>query len=743
MKNKSTWIARGLICAMLCFTLQPASVFAAENDAAAAASVVEEESAAVSANDAAATDSISTEGDIQEDAGAADNQTDAVSEDQDAKSTGSVNTAADDSSETETDEEYDTVTDSDDASEEDSPAETDLDSDEETEEETEPVQILVNGTERTVRAVTDLEAASLRVAVWSQTNAQDDIKWYTMTQQEDGSWTAAIKTNILQHSGNCFAHVYTNDNVFVGAATFTVTEEEISQNIIEITGSGSTRTASVSLADSSSAGVKVAVWSQTNAQDDIKWYTMKKQADGTWSVIIKLSNLKHTGLCYAHFYTTDNQWVGGTTFQVTSEDLPVNSVEVTKSGSDYIVTAATAENASSLKVAVWSKTDAQDDIVWTKMKQQDDGSWTSTVNLKKIMSFGTCYAHVYTSKNVFIGGTSFEVTKDELSQAKVSITGSGSTRTAKVDLDGTSISGVKVAVWSATGGQDDIKWYTLSKKSDGTYRTTIKLSNLKHTGSCYAHFYTSDNKWIGGTTFTVAEDDIPDNEITISGSGTSRSVTVTTAGSYSNAAIAVWSATGGQDDIKWYSLTKKSDGTWTGSISLTNLSHSGSVYVHCYANSNAVFLGNTTFTVSTEDYNNSRDAAAVQAANVLKTISNDLQSAFNWSASLTYVTMEESPSVASSWYAQYGFTNKKGNCYVMAATFYYLAKQLGYDAHHVHGGIASASGGLINHSWVEIDINGSTYVFDPQYHNQKGYGGYYFTYGTSGTWRYSNVVRYN
>ncbi len=730
MKRKNVLFAKGLIAAMAICTLQPAAVMAAEAD-----TVIEAE-ADPAAESTESTDTVISVSDADETADSAAEITEAETDSE---------TAADASDETVQDEESDNsdaVADDSEDTEDDGDTVSDESDEEEAEETAEPVQVIESGSQKTVTAVTDLEASYLKVAVWSQTNAQDDITWTKMTQQEDGSWTTVINTAKLQHSGNCFAHVYTNNNVFIGAATFTVTDEEISQNIIEITGSGSTRTASASLADSSVSGVKVAVWSSTNAQDDIKWYTLKKKSDGTWSTTIKLSNLKHAGLCYAHFYTTDNQKIGGTTFTVSSDELPVNSVQVAKSGSDYVVTATTAESASSLKVAVWSKKNAQDDIVWTNMKQQSDGSWTSTVNLNKIMSPGTCYAHVYTSKNVFIGGTSFTVTQDELSASKVSITGSGTTRTAKADLGGTSVSGMKVAVWSSTGGQDDIKWYTMSKKSNGSYQSTIRMINLKHSGKCYAHFYTTDNTFVGAVTFTVEDSDIPENEIVVSGSGTTRNVTVTT-GSHSNVNIAVWSATSGQDDIRWYSLTKSSSTTWKGTISLSNLQHSGSVYVHCYADNSTVFLGNTTFNVSSADFTASRNAAQLQAASILNSIGRDLRSAFLWSGSLTYHYMDASPSISSAWYAEFGYVNKKGNCYVMAATFYYMAKELGYDAHQVSGYVLQSGGNQAIHSWVEIDIDGTTYVFDPQVYQQKGSGGYYFTYGTTGTWRYNNWFRMN
>ena len=52
---------------------------------------------------------------------------------------------------------------------------------------------------------------------------------------------------------------------------------------------------------------------------------------------------------------------------------------------------------------------------------------------------------------------------------------------------------------------------------------------------------------------------------------------------------------------------------------------------------------------------------------------------------MPYYRMDSSPSQGSEWFALYGFRNHTGNCYVMAATFYYMAKALGYDAHQVAG----------------------------------------------------------
>lgn len=131
------------------------------------------------------------------------------------------------------------------------------------------------------------------------------------------------------------------------------------------------------------------------------------------------------------------------------------------------------------------------------------------------------------------------------------------------------------------------------------------------------------------------------------------------------------------------------------------------------------------------------------AYNVLNQVGWNLWAAYNWSANLPYVNYSNDPSPGSKNFAIHGFKTKTGDCYVMAGTFYYMAKLLGYDAHQIAGYVPLRSGNMGVHSWVEIDMNGSTYVFDPDFTHESGRNGYQISYGMSGTWRYSNYYRMN
>lgn len=111
-------------------------------------------------------------------------------------------------------------------------------------------------------------------------------------------------------------------------------------------------------------------------------------------------------------------------------------------------------------------------------------------------------------------------------------------------------------------------------------------------------------------------------------------------------------------------------------------------------------------------------------------------------ANITYETYATTGTLQS--FADYGFKNRKGNCYVMAAMFCEMARLLGYDAKLVSGTVGLANGGRGPHSWVEIIVDGTLYICDPDcawecyYHNQPNRYAYYMTrYGAGNTWDYA------
>ena len=89
--------------------------------------------------------------------------------------------------------------------------------------------------------------------------------------------------------------------------------------------------------------------------------------------------------------------------------------------------------------------------------------------------------------------------------------------------------------------------------------------------------------------------------------------------------------------------------------------------------------------------------------------------------SISGYTQEES-------YAIHGIEKRTGNCYCFASAFAGAAKRLGYDAKLVKGRVRLQSGRICDHGWVEIRIDGKTYICDPEQDYEHHLGLYLTTY---------------
>ncbi len=124
-----------------------------------------------------------------------------------------------------------------------------------------------------------------------------------------------------------------------------------------------------------------------------------------------------------------------------------------------------------------------------------------------------------------------------------------------------------------------------------------------------------------------------------------------------------------------------------------------------------------------------------QACAVLDRVGWNLNAAMTWCV-MTYQVYDVDPNLGTRHYADYGFRNHRGNCYVMAACFKEMALALGYDAQQVSGVVPLRRGGWGPHSWVLI--NGL--IYDPDFQLNSGISGMAIVYGTPGTWVYKQEL---
>ena len=113
-----------------------------------------------------------------------------------------------------------------------------------------------------------------------------------------------------------------------------------------------------------------------------------------------------------------------------------------------------------------------------------------------------------------------------------------------------------------------------------------------------------------------------------------------------------------------------------------------------------------------------------------------LRAAYRWSSRMRYQGRSYRAKNSET-YAVKGFSKGYGNCYCMAATFYIMAKLLGYDVHQVEGRVD------LPHSWTVIRQDGRDWVYDPNFTNETGRNGWKMYYGKKGTWRYNHYHKMN
>ena len=193
------------------------------------------------------------------------------------------------------------------------------------------------------------EVKEVRVPIWSDKNGQDDLTWYHADKQSDGSYKVHVDT--ASHKGDAgtySVHLYymlNGKRTYITETKATVNPAVESRltgklNIENMTENGF----DVVITEVSGAGkaiqeVLVPVWSDKDGQDDLKWPSASKQADGSYKTHVSISDHKNNRGDYTvHlYYKIDGklQGVGGTHTSVpVLQDL---SHQLTNNGSYYSV----------------------------------------------------------------------------------------------------------------------------------------------------------------------------------------------------------------------------------------------------------------------------------------------------------------------------------------------------------------------------------------------------------------------
>ena len=371
----------------------------------------------------------------------------------------------------------------------------------------------------------------LLIPIWSETGGQDDLKWYSATKQSDGSYKVTADIKDHKYDGGTYnIHAYGKDNngvsSFLGSTTATVKVDSMTATSVAATVSSAKITTTVKgiTAPNGITEMLIPVWSDNGGQDDIKWYTATKQSDGSFKLIIDIKDHNYDGGSYnIHAYGKDSNgkmtFIGATKANVVIEPMTATSVTASASGNKIVTTIKGISAPGGIKaisVPIWSDVNGQDDLVWYSAEKQSDGSYAVTMDIKDHnYNGGTYQIHVYgtetSGKMTLLGNTTVNITATKPMTAttvKAVVNENIITATVSGITAPNGISSILIPVWSDVNGQGDIKWYTATKKTDGSYQATIDAKN--HNGdsgtySIHAYGVESDGRsvFLGNTAVTV------------------------------------------------------------------------------------------------------------------------------------------------------------------------------------------------------------------------------------------------
>ena len=135
---------------------------------------------------------------------------------------------------------------------------------------------------------------------------------------------------------------------------------------------------------------------------------------------------------------------------------------------------------------------------------------------------------------------------------------------------------VSVPIWSETGGQDDLVWYTANRQANGTYIVNVKAADHKNSTGLYnVHLYYVQNNGqmtgVGGTTTNVYIGKRPEQKPSVklevknvkSGSYDIVVSNIQSPNGIREILLPSWTSKNGEDDVVWNQGIKQSDGTYT------------------------------------------------------------------------------------------------------------------------------------------------------------------------------------
>lgn len=421
--------------------------------------------------------------------------------------------------------------------------------------------------------------AKIMFAVWSDTNGQDDLIWYTADSN------GHVVAKYTGSYGKYNIHTYQNLNgqmTGLNGRSIDVPKPSAKVRITKV--DGTTYKLTVSDVPTYITSIQLPIWTEKGGQDDIQWYATTQNADGTFTRTFSIAEHNmESGQYNVHVYGTSavtNSLTGltGTSFQ---GDYHFGDVKVQPTlTANGIQISMPSDVSSDMTVyhAVWSAKNDQDDLIWYKVPA--NGQLTA----KYTGDYGTYLIHTYAvikGQMTCISATSIDVPRPS-AKAKI-IKESPTTYKVTITDVPVYIDSIQVPTWTEKNGQDDIQWYKATKTADGSYYVIFsEATHNLEAGTYNVHVYGNSRVTNSQTALleTRFESDYQFGDVKVQASVGQNGINISMPSDISSnlkVMHAVWSAKNDQDDLIWYQVP--ADGQLTAKYT----GDYGTYLIHTYA----------------------------------------------------------------------------------------------------------------------------------------------------------------
>lgn len=384
------------------------------------------------------------------------------------------------------------------------------------------IQLTTNSSESKFYIVADYPREleiyeSIQAKVWSNENGEDDVKWYTL-YEENGSYERTIsiknhKNNTGKYNVSLYLETTAGTRRYIGKKSINIegiTGGKISfENVDNTAGTRRIKVGTIET-PASVKQVKVKVWSVKDGDEDGKWYTAKKKGK-YWYVDFDAANHKYVSGKYKFKAKVwDSRGVVKSLKEKTSTVRVNRNVTTKIEGDDiqsnYNITIRNVryvEKIKNVQVAVWSKKNGNKDKKWYTAVKTGNGMYSTNVSVKQHKDTGVYYAYTYVNlegkgkklinKNTFVVGSNsvanveFAYQNNEKGSVQVNVTGVTSPAEVKK---------VEFRVYSKNNGKDDLV-KSEAIKIGNTYRKNISVVDHNYESGTYQiEVYVADSRGI-------------------------------------------------------------------------------------------------------------------------------------------------------------------------------------------------------------------------------------------------------